>query len=76
MAQNYAEQCVAEHNNDRVSQQNTFSSVGENLLVTSSTSVNYTAYVRSWFDERNDYNYDANSCTDVCGHYTQVRIVQ
>lgn len=64
-----------EHNNDRVSQQSTFSSVGENLFVTSVTAVNYTAYVRSWFNEREDYDYDTNSCTAVCGHYTQVCLV-
>ncbi|KAF0917303.1 hypothetical protein E2562_017479 [Oryza meyeriana var. granulata] len=30
--------------------------------------------VRSWVDEKKDYNYAANSCAPgkVCGHYTQV----
>ncbi|XP_072041236.1 GLIPR1-like protein 1 [Amphiura filiformis] len=26
----------------------------------------------SWYDEYKNYNYDANSCSGVCGHYTQV----
>jgi hypothetical protein len=31
VAQNYAEQCVFQHNPDRLSQQDAFESVGENL---------------------------------------------
>ncbi len=27
-----------------------------------------------WFDEYKDYNYRANYCSGVCGHYTQVRL--
>ena len=72
VAQNYAEQCIFEHNSDRTSQQSTFTYVGENLAITSSPSVNYTSLVRNWFDERDDYSYESNICADVCGHYTQV----
>lgn len=74
VAQSYAAQCVFQHNSDRTSQQSTFSYVGENLYITSSSNVNYTAYVRSWFDERDVYNYETDSCSGVCGHYTQVRL--
>ena len=76
VAQNYAEQCIFEHNTDRTSQQSTFTYVGENLAITSSPSVNYTSLVRNWFDERDDYNYESNTCAGgaVCGHYTQVNI--
>merc|ERR1712227_523241 len=28
--------------------------------------------VTMWYDEKKDYNYAANSCSKVCGHYTQV----
>ena len=72
VAQTYAEQCVFDHNNDRVSQQSTFSSVGENLAVTSQSSANYTRLVELWNNEVADYNYEGNNCTAVCGHYTQV----
>ena len=74
MAQNYAEQCVFQHNGERTSQQNMFNYVGENLAITSRPDVNYTDLVRHWFDERKDYNYETNSCTPgaTCGHYTQV----
>lgn len=31
--------------------------------------------VQNWYDEINDYNYDDNKCSAVCGHYTQVSIL-
>ena len=73
VAQNYAEQCMFEHNADRVSQQSTFSSVGENIAATTA-SANYTDLVKNWYDENQDYDYSSNSCAQgrVCGHYTQV----
>ncbi len=71
VAQNHAEQCVFEHNADRLAQQNTFSSVGENLAAGSGPA-NFTGFVQSWYNEVQDYNFNSNTCTDVCGHYTQV----
>ena len=29
--------------------------------------------VAAWMSEKKDYNYGSNSCSRVCGHYTQVR---
>ena len=73
VAQNYAEQCVFEHNADRVSQQSTFTFVGENLAATTG-SINYTYLVMLWYDEIQDYDFSSNTCAlgGVCGHYTQV----
>ena len=71
VAQTYAEQCVFQHNPDRISQQNTFSSVGENLFAGSGPA-DYEAAVQSWYDEVADYDYALNTCGAVCGHYTQV----
>ena len=73
VAQNYAEQCVFEHNADRVSQQSTFTFVGENLAATTGPT-NYTYLVMLWYDEIQDYNFSSNTCAQggVCGHYTQV----
>jgi hypothetical protein len=28
--------------------------------------------VASWVNEKEDYTYSTNSCSGVCGHYTQV----
>ena len=74
VAQNYAAMCNFDHNPDRVSQQATFASVGENLFVTSANSVDYAAAVQDWYNEVDDYDYETNSCAEnaVCGHYTQV----
>ena len=72
VAQTYAEQCILEHNSNRTSQQDTFNTVGENLCVTSLQNANFTNSVRGWFDQRNNYNYQSNSCNGVCAQYTQV----
>ncbi len=73
VAQNYAEECVFEHNSDRVTQQITFTSVGENLAA-GTGAADFARFVQNWYDEVQNYNFEANSCSDVCGHYTQVRI--
>ncbi len=72
VAQSYADVCNFEHNNDRVSQQSTFTSVGENIFAASG-SADYASAVLSWYNEVNDYTYSNHSCSAVCGHYTQVR---
>lgn len=45
---------------------------GENLYWSSNPNVTPTAVVDAWGNEKYDYDYDSNSCTSVCGHYTQV----
>ena len=74
IAQTYADQCMFIHNDDRSSQSTTYTSVGENLFVTSSQQVNYTQFVEAWYGEVMDYDYTSNTCQNgsVCGHYTQV----
>ena len=73
VAQNHAEQCVFEYNADRVSQQSTFTFVGENIAATTELA-NYTYLVMLWYDEFQDYDYSSNTCTQeqVCTQYTQV----
>ena len=45
--------------------------VGENIYA-SSGSANGPGAVSSWISEKKNYNYAKNSCSGVCGHYTQV----
>ena len=71
VAQDYAEVCTFGHNSNRVSEQTEFTSVGENLAA-GSGAANYAQFVQNWYDEVEDYNYDSNTCDNVCGHYTQV----
>jgi hypothetical protein len=48
-------------------------SYGQNLYAsTGSNPPSPKAVVDSWVSEVADYNYANNSCSDVCGHYTQV----
>ena len=61
-----------EHNPARASQAPSFNSVGENLAISSGSGDNYEGLFTLWHDERNDYNFNTNGCSDVCGHYTQV----
>ena len=76
MAQSYAERCVFQHNPERSIQQAAllYTYVGENLAITSNPKKNYTELIKSWFQEREYYDYETNSCLpgQMCGHYTQV----
>jgi hypothetical protein len=76
-AQAWAEQCVddegivglIDHNPNRSDGHPQY--VGENIYGHSG-SASGTAAVASWVSEEADYDYDSNTCSDVCGHYTQV----
>ncbi|XP_078334902.1 uncharacterized protein LOC144625948 isoform X1 [Crassostrea virginica] len=76
VAQNYANKCIWGHNSARTTDTKAltsqFSYVGENLYVTSRSSVVPSSAVESWDAEKSDYTYSSQTCTGVCGHYTQV----
>ena len=46
--------------------------MGQNLAYTAGSPKNLNRMVGMWVDEKADYNYASNSCSNVCGHYTQV----
>lgn len=69
IAQEYAEQCVFEHNPNRGD--NFPGTVGENLYA-ATFQPGARAVVSSWAGEVSEYDYDNNSCSGVCGHYTQI----
>ena len=46
-------------------------SVGENIG-TSAAKKSPTETVKVWFDQKDEYNYDANRCLTFCGTYKQV----
>ncbi len=56
---------LIDHNPDRGQ------NVGENVFGSSGAATAQQA-VTSWANERNNYDYATNTCTGVCGHYTQI----
>ncbi len=73
LAQQYAEQCIFDHNPLRTNQQRIFRYIGENLAV-NNRQRNYTREVERWYREVSEYDFVEDSCTEVCGHYTQVSV--
>jgi pathogenesis-related protein 1 len=63
-AQGWADGCVFQHDSNR-------GPVGENIYV-ASWQADSGEVVDSWASEVSDYNYANNTCSDVCGHYTQI----
>ena len=61
-AQTYSQSCVFAHSNGPY---------GENIYATSGSATPQNV-VGSWVSEAGNYNYANNSCSGVCGHYTQV----
>lgn len=45
---------------------------GENIYWASGFAIAPSDVVDSWASEEADYDYDSNSCSAVCGHYTQI----
>jgi len=45
---------------------------GQNLFMVSGGSASPAAVVRQWASELQSYDYDSNTCSGVCGHYTQL----
>lgn len=62
VAQAYADQCIFDHSGGPY---------GENLFASSGMSTPVDV-VTKWAAEVSDYDYATNSCTAVCGHYTQI----
>ena len=82
-AEFWADYCVYEYNEDRHDQSTEFDYVGQNILATDETNINYTILLGSWFKQRSKYNYYTGSCTvedgddneenpEECEGYTQV----
>ncbi|XP_074868737.1 glioma pathogenesis-related protein 1-like [Carettochelys insculpta] len=49
-----------------------FTAVGENIWTGSLQIFSVTDAITSWYNEFTDYTYSTNTCTRVCGHYTQI----
>ncbi|KAH0616692.1 hypothetical protein JD844_028013 [Phrynosoma platyrhinos] len=49
-----------------------FTPVGENIWTGSLSLFSVEKALLNWYNEVNDYKFESNVCTRVCGHYTQV----
>ncbi|KAJ8045233.1 GLIPR1-like protein 1 [Holothuria leucospilota] len=72
MAQGWADQCTFAHGNP--ANISPFGYVGQNIWAGSGTTDTWNLFdmVKSWADEKEFYDYNSNSCSGVCGHYTQL----
>ncbi|XP_040005866.1 glioma pathogenesis-related protein 1 isoform X2 [Xiphias gladius] len=71
----WAKRCVFDHNphlKDVRRMHPTFPSVGENVWTGHTQLFNVTRAIKKWVDEKVNYNYQMNTCSSICGHYTQV----
>lgn len=75
-AREWASRCLFKHNPDlkltgRAHPNVSF--VGENLWAGyPPTLFKAASAIQEWANEKQDYDYDSNICTNVCGHYKQV----
>ncbi len=73
VARNYSAKCMFTFNPDRVSQQDIFKTVGENLSFDfSDGTFDYVALINNSGVQGDDYNIEDNTCQGVCAFYTQV----
>ncbi|NXI33861.1 GLIP1 protein, partial [Sterrhoptilus dennistouni] len=74
-AKAWAKKCIFDHNiylEMPGKMHPTFPRVGENIWTGTARIFSVDAALRSWFNEVSNYKFSTNTCTYVCGHYTQV----
>jgi len=75
VAHNYASDCHWGHNSNRSAEYAAAGGsgyVGENIAASSGNPTTDSVVDSQWGAEAKSYNYSNNSCSGVCGHYTQV----
>ncbi len=74
MAQEWSDKCVFAHGQpDGIKKP--FAHVGQNLYVTTgseSQPPDAQKVSKYWHDEVKNFNFEDDTCTGTCGHYTQV----
>lgn len=77
-ARAWARKCVFEHNvylRERYQCHPNFTSVGENIWIGSVQAFSVTGAIKAWHDEVAFYVFNVNTCSKICGHYLQVRVI-
>lgn len=75
LAVSWAAGCRFEHGQPPFGDNPEYTVIGQNLYAVTGDSINLTAGVQAWYDEKSDYDYDTLQCeaNKQCGHYTQVQ---
>ncbi|XP_072198163.1 GLIPR1-like protein 2 [Excalfactoria chinensis] len=74
-ARAWANKCIFDHNmylNLKYYAHPYFTSIGENLWIGSHQIFDVKDAIKAWYDEVRSYNYSLETCSKVCGHYTQI----
>ncbi|NWV18704.1 GLIP1 protein, partial [Origma solitaria] len=73
-AKGWAKKCQFKHNTyiGHAEVHPRFRSIGENIWIGSVPAFTPKVAITSWKNEVRFYTYDTNSCSKICGHYTQV----
>lgn len=69
MAEKWVQECIFDHGGLNSSD---FVNVGQNCFLTTAGEINYTLAFDKWYAEKNNYDFDTQTCRYDCGHYTQV----
>ena len=75
VALDYASQCAWGHNPNRTSEYEALGgsgSLGENISASTDERTPEEVVLNQWASEVTFYDYGSNTCSDVCGHYTQI----
>ncbi|XP_008588634.1 PREDICTED: GLIPR1-like protein 2 [Galeopterus variegatus] len=74
-ARAWGKKCVFEHNTyleDIKMAHPTFNGIGENMWVGPENEFTATIAIKSWYAEKKKYNFENDSCSEDCSHYTQL----
>ncbi|VDD82724.1 unnamed protein product [Mesocestoides corti] len=70
LAVKWVDRCQFKHPNPSIDLE--YRGFGQNLAISGGYKPSMTQMAQGWLNERNYYTYANNSCTRVCGHYTQM----
>lgn len=73
MAYYYIQKCTMSHGQP-AEPESPFAATGQNIFaIVPQKELNYTEPLKKWYSEKVNYNFDDQSCSTDCGHYTQVK---
>ncbi len=71
LAIDWVAKCKFEHPNPDIYP--AYKGIGQNLAISGGSTPAMVQLATGWYNEVKDYTYSSNTCSKICGHYTQVR---